>query len=80
MNPETISPITIEVEKVKIYEAFGGISGVLDTTDYHRPVLLVDDLTLSSDNDIDGSNDTFVGSQIGKGEKRGCQRPVKKRH
>jgi large repetitive protein len=35
---------------------------------------------LSSDNDIDGSNDTFVGSQIGKGEKRGCQRPVKKRH
>jgi predicted transposase YbfD/YdcC len=35
---------------------------------------------VSSDNDIDGSNDTFVGSQIGKGEKRACQRPVKKRH
>lgn len=45
MNPETISPTTTEVEKVKIYEAFGGISGVLDTTDYHCPVLLVDDLT-----------------------------------
>jgi hypothetical protein len=45
MNPETILPTTTEVEKVKIYEAFGGISGVLDTTDDHCPVLLVDDLT-----------------------------------
>jgi hypothetical protein len=37
-------------------------------------------LSSLKDNDIDGSNDTFVGSQIGKGEKKGCQRPVKKRH
>jgi hypothetical protein len=36
--------------------------------------------SLLSDNGIDGLNDTFVGSQIGKGEKKACQHPVKKRH
>jgi hypothetical protein len=45
MNPaETLSTI-IEAEKVRFYEGFGGISGILDTSDSEKLVVLVEDRT-----------------------------------
>jgi hypothetical protein len=45
MNPEETSAAIIEAEKVKFYEGFGGVSGILDTTDSEKLVLLVEDRT-----------------------------------
>jgi hypothetical protein len=45
MNPEETSAATIEAEKVKFYEGFGGISGILDTSDSEKLVVLVEDRT-----------------------------------
>jgi hypothetical protein len=47
MNPEETSAAIIEAEKekVKFYEGFGGISGVLDTSDSENLVVLVEDRT-----------------------------------
>jgi hypothetical protein len=43
MNPEATSATIIETEKVKFYEAFGGISGILDISDPQKLVVLVED-------------------------------------
>jgi hypothetical protein len=45
MNPEETSATIIEAEKVKFYEGFGGISGILDTSDSEKLVVLVEDRT-----------------------------------
>jgi hypothetical protein len=45
MNPEETSAAIIEAEKVKFYEGFGGISGILDTSDSEKLVVLVEDRT-----------------------------------
>jgi hypothetical protein len=45
MNPEETSATIIEAEKVRFYEGFGGISGILDTSDSEKLVVLVGDRT-----------------------------------
>jgi hypothetical protein len=43
MNPEVTSATIIEAEKVKFYEGFGGISGILDTSDPQKLVVRIED-------------------------------------
>jgi hypothetical protein len=45
MNPEETLATIIEAEKVRFYEGFGGISGILDTSDSEKLVVLVEDRT-----------------------------------